>query len=37
MPHDLFFDNFPFPIDPSELENPFYDYDDLEEILTNGI
>ena len=23
--------SFPFPIDPSELENPYYDYEDLEE------
>jgi len=22
---------FPFPLDPSELENPFYDYEDLDE------
>ena len=22
---------FPFPLDPSELENPFYDSEDLEE------
>ncbi len=27
-----FFDNFPFPLDPSELENPFdvYDYEEEE-------
>jgi len=22
--------DFPFPIDPSELENPYFDYEDLE-------
>jgi len=30
----IFYFNFPFPIDPSELENPFdvYDYDDSDDL-----
>ena len=27
----IFYFNFPFPLDPSDLDNPFYDYDDSEE------
>jgi len=33
LPSWIFYFDFPFPIDPSELENPFdiYDYDEEDE------